>query len=476
MTTMQSFFSAIRQGLGALLHRLATIDVPFPKVKAFYGRRHDRYAEFLPDTEGIVASRHSPVAGYLIFAIAAMVTTILLWAGLTDVEQVVRAEGRVEPVGKVKIVNHPTGGRVADILVDEGEQVIAGQPLLAFDSEIAEAELDDLTSRWQAKAAEVDRLRAEVMDEELVFSDGLPDQRPDLIIQQTELLAARHRSRATQRQTLSQAIKRQAHEVDSLLAELGRLQNSENMLDHQVGAFRKLSEQGLYAKLRLVNDEHQLADVSGKIRKTQARLASAEAAYGQAKSERDGFEQEWRYLALAELAELEAERDGLAEAKRRQEAMLRNLVIRAPVEGVIQELVIAGTGQSVGSNQPLMKLVPTGNGLVIRADIDNEDIGYLRHGQAAKVKVRAFDFLRYGALDGQVERIAADATLDRDDGAHRYAIMIKTEQAELTDGEAWHSVVPGMKVDVDLMVRERTVLSYLTDRIFRIPDQVFREG
>ncbi len=476
MTVMQRVYAYMQHKLAALLRRIAAIDIPFPKLRAFYGRRHDHYAEFLPDTEGIVASRHSPVAGYLIFAIAAMVTTILLWAGLTEVEQVVRAEGRVEPVGKVKIVNHPAGGRVADILVVEGEQVILGQSLLAFDSEIAEAELDDLTSRWQAKAAEVDRLRAEVMDEKPVFSDGLPEQRPDLIIQQTELLAARHRSRATQRQTLSQAIKRQAYEVDSLLAELGRLQNSENMLDHQVGAVRKLSERGLFPKLQLIAAERELVDVSGDLRKTQARLASAEAAYGQAKSERDGFELEWRSLALAELAELEAERDGLAEAKRRQEAVLRNLVVRAPVDGVIQELVIAGTGQSVGSNQPLMKLVPTGNGLVIRADIDNEDIGYLRQGQAAKVKVRAFDFLRYGALEGQVERIAADATLDREDGAHRYGIVIKTEQAELTDGEAWHSVVPGMKVDVDLLVRERTVLSYLTDRIFRIPDQVFREG
>jgi multidrug efflux pump subunit AcrA (membrane-fusion protein) len=146
--------------------------------------------------------------------------------------------------------------------------------------------------------------------------------------------------------------------------------------------------------------------------------------------------------------------------------MLRNLVVRAPADGVIQELVVAGAGQSVGSNQPLMKLVPTGSGLVIRADIGNEDIGCLSHGQAAKVKVRAFVFLRYGTLAGTVERIAADATLDHEDGAHRFGIIIETEQAELTDGETWHSVGPGMMVAVALLVRERTILSYLTDRIF----------
>ncbi len=156
--------------------------------------------------------------------------------------------------------------------------------------------------------------------------------------------------------------------------------------------------------------------------------------------------------------------------------VLNNLLVRAPVDGIVQELVVAGAGQSVGSNEPLMKLVPTGSGLVVRAKVDNRDIGYLKVGQAAKVKVQAFDFLRYGALEGEVQQIAADATPDQEDGALRYGITVETYKAELTDGEAWHSVAPGMAVEVDLLVRERTILSYLTDRIFRMPKEVFQEG
>ena len=239
---------------------------------------------------------------------------------------------------------------------------------------------------------------------------------------------------------------------------------------------RRLTEQGLYPRLRLIAAERQLGDLAGDIRKTGARLASAEAAYAEAKSERDSFELEWRSLILAELAEIEAERDGLAEAMKRQRTMLEHLVVRAPVDGIVQELVIAGDGQSVGSNEPLMKLVPIGAGLVVRAKVDNQDIGYLEVGQSAKVKVRAFDFLRFGALEGAVQQIAADATPDQQDGALRYGITVETDTAELTDGETWHSVVPGMAVEVDLLVRERTILSYLTDRIFRMPEEVFQEG
>ena len=88
------------------------------------------------------------------------------------------------------------------------------------------------------------------------------------------------------------------------------------------------------------------------------------------------------------------------------------MVVRAPVDGIVQELAVTAPGQSVGSNQPLMKLVPTGGGLVIEARVANQDIGYVRVGQPATVKVRAFDFLRYGTLEGRIERIAADATAD----------------------------------------------------------------
>jgi multidrug efflux pump subunit AcrA (membrane-fusion protein) len=123
-----------------------------------------------------------------------------------------------------------------------------------------------------------------------------------------------------------------------------------------------------------------------------------------------------------------------------------------------------------------MRVVPTGGGLVIEARVDNQDVGYVRIGQAARVKVRAFDFLRYGTLDGRVERIAADASVDPNGGAYPYRIIVRTDQADLSAGEQRLAVVPGMVVDVDLRVGERTILSYLTDRILRLREDAFRDG
>jgi len=435
-----------------------------------------RYADFLPDAEGLVERRHSPVAGLLILALAGVFGGLAAWAGLTEVEQVVRAEGQVEPAGRVKVVNHPEGGRLAAIHVAEGDAIAAGAPLVTFDGELVAAELAELTGRWQVKAAEAARLRAEATGAEPEFAPELLQQRPALVRQQRELLETRRAAHASRAETLQQTVGRRVGELASLAAELKQFRNSQGLVGKEVTAVRSLAEKGLYPRLRLVALERELSEVVGDTRKAEAELAAAEAALAEAESRRLSMEREARSAVLSELAAAEAERDRLAEARRRAEALLRNTVVRAPVDGIVQELAVTTPGQSVGSNEPIMKLVPTGGGLVIEARVDNQDVGYVRVGQDARVKVRAFDFLRYGTLAGRVERIAADASLDRASNTYPYRIIVRTEAAELGDGEHRLPVVPGMVVDIDLLAGERTILSYLTDRILRLREDAFRDG
>ena len=424
----------------------------------------------------MVERRHSPAAGLLILAVAVVFGGLIAWAGLTEVEQVVRAEGQVEPAGRVKLVNHPEGGRIANIHVVEGEEVTAGHPLVTFDDELVRTELAELSGRWEVKAAQAARLRAEATGDAPAFSPDLAQARPRLVRQQQEILKIRRAAHESRAETLAQTSERRASEIESLNAELNRFRSSQGLVGKEVKAVRTLAEKGLYPRLRLVALERELSDVAGNAQKAAARLEAAEAALAEAESRRRSLERERRSSVLSELADAEAERDRLAEARKRAEAKLRNTVVRAPVDGIVQELVVTTPGQSVGSNQPLMRVVPTGGGLMIEARVDNQDVGYVRVGQEARVKVRAFDFLRYGTLAGRVERIAADATVDPDSGTYPYRIVVYTDEAALgTDGQQLE-VVPGMVVDIDLRVADRTILSYLTDRILRLRADAFRDG
>jgi HlyD family type I secretion membrane fusion protein len=435
-----------------------------------------RFAEFLPDAEGVVERGHSPVAVLLILSVSGVFAGMLAWAALTEVEQVVQAQGEIEPVGRVKLVNHPDGGRIAEIHVVEGQRVRAGDPLVTFDAELVTTQLAELTGRLEVKSAEVARLQAEASGGEFTVDPALAAARPRLIEEQRQLLEIRRQAYASGSEALSQTVVRRDSEVASIGAELARLRNGRALLAEQLDAIRSLAEKGLYPRLRLVAIERQLSDLEGDSSQARARREAAEAALAEAKSRHDGLGREWRAAVLAELSAASAERDRLIEAHRRQAATLRNLVVRAPADGIVQELAVAAAGQSVGSNQPLMKLVPTGAGLMIEARVANEDIGYLRLGQPVKVKVKAYDFLRYGTLGGTVEQIAADAEVDPRDGSLGYRIVVRADGDQLVRGEERFGVAPGMAVEVELLVGERTILSYLTDRIFRLQDAAFREG
>ena len=435
-----------------------------------------RLAEFLPDAEGVIERRHSPVAGLLIVVVALIFAGILAWSALTEIEQVVRAEGQVEPVGRVKVINHPDGGRIAEIAVVEGQQVARGDPLVSFDPEELYARLAELTGRWQLKTLEAARLEAEASGGDLVVDPELAKARPDLVAEQQALLTSRLDTHQSRSDALARTIEQREQELQSVAAEIERLRASHGLLAQQLNAVRGLADKGLYPRLRVVAIERQASDLAGDIDKARARHGAAEAALAEAQSRHLALERERRSSVLAELAAARAERDQLSEAHRRQATTLRNLVVRAPVDGIVQDIAIASAGQSVGSNQPLMKLVPTGGGLVVEAKVQNQDIGYVRIGQPVKVKVHAFDFLRYGTLAGEIEQIDADAVVDPKSGALSYGIIVRTSSAELAEGLSRVKVVPGMAVDVDLMVGERTVLSYLTDRIFRLRDAAFREG
>jgi adhesin transport system membrane fusion protein len=435
-----------------------------------------RFGEFLPDAEGVVERGHSPAAGLLILTISGVFGGMLAWSALTEVEQVVQARGQVEPASRVKIINHPDGGRIAEVHVVEGQRVAAGDPLLTFDPELVRTQLAELSGRYEVTSAEAARLQAEVTGGELVVDAELAAARPLLVEEQRQLLEVRRQAYASRAEELDQTVLRRRSEIASIAAELVRLRHGHGLLGEQVDAIRGLAEKGLYPRLRLVAIERQLSDLSGELSEARARHAAAEAALAEAESRRAGLEREWRSNRLAELSAASAERDRLAEARKRQAATFRNLVVRAPVDGIVQELAVTTPGQSVGSNQPLLKLVPTGGGLVIEARVANRDIGYIRVGQPVTVKVQAYDYLRFGTLSGAVERVAADAAADPRSGALTYGITVRTDNAELGTGAERFSVVPGMAVDIDLLVGERTILSYLTDRIFRMQQTAFREG
>lgn len=440
--------------------------------------RRARRDSFLPEADGLIAGRHSPIAALVIMVVTGLTVATFTWSAMAEVEEVVRGTGKVTPAGRVKIVNHSRGGVVASIVVEEGDTVRAGQVLLSFAAAQIDGAMTEVRGQYEVRAAEAARLEAEAKDGETVpaFSAELRAARPDLIASETSLLQFRRAAQSDARATLESSVAKAEGQLATLGAEEAKLRNEVGLLRQQVDAVAELVGKGLYPRLKQVDLQRQMSDARGELSKAGEEGKAAQAALDEARSRLAAFDSDGRSRLLSELSAARAERDRLDAALQQHRTLIAELEVKAPVDGIVQGIQVTATGQSVAANAPLLRLVPLGDGLVVDARIANQDIGDVHVGQTAVIKVRAFDFARYGAMEGEVVRVDPDATVQNDGEAPTYGIRVVTEKGYLGDGPAAPFVLPGMMVDVELNAGERTVLSYLTDRIFKVRDEAFRDG
>ena len=427
------------------------------------------------NAQALAASRTPLVNGVLIGSIAALLLAMLAWAAWAQVDEVVAAQGRVAPAGRSKLINHPVGGRVTEVYVQDGQRVAEGQPLLVLDGEVLRSELAEGRGRWQVKAVAAERLAAEADGRPLVVPDGLATARPDLVLAERRLMAARAEALDARRATAAKQVQARKGDLQNAAAEAIRARHAQSLLRQQQTAVRELNERGLYPTLKRVALEKELSDTDGEAAKAGAALEAARAALAESQSRLESVDRDWHSDVLAELAQTVAERDRLGEANRAQAALVGGMELRAPVAGVVEELALTAPGQAIAAHETIMKIIPSGGRLVVEAQVKNDDVGRLRTGMPAVIKVHAFDWLRFGSLKGRLEKVAADAVVDPASHALTYAATVVVERDHLGAGPGQQEILPGMIVDVELMVGERTILSYLTERILQFK-QAFREG
>jgi len=436
-------------------------------------RRWRNFSEFHPASVVAGEAEPAPLARVLLFTIALFFGVALVWASLSTVEQMANASGVVRPFGRVKIVNHPEGGRVAAIHVREGDTVERGQLLLELDAAALDEESAHLTDQWQNLVAEIARLEAEADGVKPKFDAALADARPDLTRAQSRLFKSHLQALKSEREIAERIIEQRHSDVKALARKREGSKGSLAILKEQETAVGELAEKGYFPKLRYLSIQRQRAEAEGTLAKTGEELIAAFAALAEAKERRKSLDRKWHAKALDQLAAIQKKHDQTFRTLTQLKARRRSLRIAAPVAGIIQNLHVTSVGQAIGKNEPLMNLVPTTDRLIIEAQVQNQDIGYVSVGQKARIKFRTYDFLRYGSLDGIVEQVAATALVPPDGGASYFPVVIRTSRNYLGNRPEERPVQPGMEADVDLKIGEKTFLAYLTDRIFRT--QAFQE-
>jgi hemolysin D len=470
--------------------------IPLPtRTAALVPRDRSRTElEFLPAALEIVETPASPAGRAIAAVIILFFISALAWATFGHIEIVATAPGKIVPTGRTKIIQPLEIGTVRAIHVQEGQSVRAGEVLVELDPTTSEADRNRQAAEFLAARLDAARLSAMVAesgDAEAAFA-APPGATPTQVALARQLIisqSAEHRAKLAEldRQKAQSEANRAA-----VAANVEKLNAIVPLLRQRFEMRAYLYDKQYGSKLNYLDAQQDLVDKENELEVQKSRLAEAEAALQVVNAHRLQSEAEFRRLLLADLKAAQDKADSLAQELVKAERRMQGQTLTAPVDGVVQQLSVHTVGGVVTPAQTLMVVVPADSRLEIEAMVSNRDIGFVRAGERAEIKVDTFNFTRYGLLRGDVLSVSSDA-VDREtqagpgeEGAAKtpapaarrelsYVARISLDRTAMDIDGRSVNLRPGMAVTAEINTGTRRVIEYLLSPLLRYREESLRE-
>lgn len=460
--------------------------------------------EFLPAALEIMEKPPSPGVRWLLLLTCGLFVLALIWAVLGKIDVVATAAGKTVPGGNVKLVQPIEIGAVRAIHVRNGQFVKKGDLLIELDPTLASA--DEAQSVQSLQSARVIEARNDALlahlhggSSRFVAPAGTPG---DIAATQQAFID----SSIAQFEAQSAGLRQQRAESQAQLAaaraEVAKLEEALPFIEQQLNARAELAEKGFYSRLQLLEYEQLRAEHTRNIDIQRANRMRAEASIGRLDAELRALRANFGKTAVTDLAEASDRASLAGEELRKAERRRQYQELRAPVDGVIQQLAVTTVGGVVQPAQPLMVIVPCtsgdaasasscNSGISVEAFVQNKDIGFVGVGQRVAVKLEAFNFTDYGLIEGTVTNISRDAidqsqepagSVRDENGRPIQPGLVYAAKISLSctaNDPARHPlcdrVQPGLSVQAEIKTGQRRIIQYLLSPIRQAVSEAGRE-
>lgn len=367
-------------------------------------------------------------------ALCVIIIPFLTWASIAKLEQISRAQGKVIATAKKQEIQSANDGVIEEIYVKEGQTVKKDEVIAKLDQSQFQASYEAIKSKVAALEATISRLRAEVFKKPLVFSQAALEF-PEFVSSQQELYKRRQ---------------------EALNDEIETLQNALKLAKDELNLNIPLVKTGDVGSIELIRLKRQVADIEGQI-----------------VNRKNKYFQE----SQAELTKYEEELSAQVQELADRTVTLGRSEILAPMDAVVNNILITTVGAKVRAGDVIMELVPIDE-LVIEAKLSPAEISFVKVGQKASVKLDAYDFSIFGGFEGKVKHISSDTLVEKtakgDEFFFRVLISIDGREIVSKIGKTV-AVSPGMTGQIDIITGERTVLTYLAKPVIKTLNQAFTE-
>ncbi|MGU3398802.1 HlyD family type I secretion periplasmic adaptor subunit [Brucellaceae bacterium D45D] len=423
----------------------------------------------------------SPLRGLIIAGLATIGVAFggfFAWAYSANLGSAAVAMGTVIVDSKRKTISHLEGGILDRLLVQEGDVVKVGQPLLLLDATRARSELQSLESRRIGLIAKLARLRAEQAgDKEITFPDKFADEGENATnaIRAEQIFFQKRQAQKLSRIDIQQkTIEQYTEQAKASSAQIAATDRQIELISEQRKAIAGLVDKGYAQKSKLTEIDTRLSQLAGDRGEFSGDKAKAEQAKAGAEFSLSGIESDLQSEIAGEITSAQVE---LADTQERIVAardVMRRVEVRSPQEGIVANIRLRTPGGVIAPGEPIMDIVPENEPLVVEMKISPRDVDSVTVGSNAQIKLTAYNQRSMAPLDGKLTYIAADQSLDeKTDTAYFVARAEINAQSLAANPTA--RLYPGMPAEIIIVHKERKAIDYLVSPITDSLNRAFRE-
>ncbi|KOO07518.1 HlyD family type I secretion periplasmic adaptor subunit [Vibrio hepatarius] len=415
------------------------------------------------------------------------------WSSWAQIDKVTVGQGKVVPSSQIQVVQNLEGGLVKEILVREGQQVQKGQQLLLIDDTRFRSDFREREQQVANLKANVYQLSASMESVE-IHEEAQAEQWQQNVVLNVEKLdfpeefaqnypTLVSRQRAEYRQDLNklrnelslidQQVKQKRQDLVEIQARVRNLRDSYRFARKELEITKPLADEGVVPRIELLKLQRQVNDTRREMTSSELKIPVLESAIRESVLNRIDVAQKFRSEQQEKLNQAQDKLSALTESAVGLEDRVNRTIVTSPVTGTVKTLNINTVGGVIQPGMDIVEIVPSEDTLLVEAKIAPQDIAFLRPDLPAIVKFTAYDFTKYGGLEGTLEHISADTTTD-EEGNSFYLVRVRTKETSLNKDNSL-PIIPGMTASVDIITGKRTVMEYLLKPILSARNNALKE-
>ena len=433
--------------------------------------------EFASSVSAAVLQKPSKTPRLILYIAFLAVAWFLVWASFAQIDERVKATGRVIPSSKIKKIQNLEGGIVKEILVREGEMVKKGQELIKIDNIKSRGSLGEKKAKYYALMAKIVRLKAEANNKDFDVNNIKDIVPKEYIDSEYNLYLSNKDKLKNKIKVLKDQLKQKQNELREVRAKVKYSKKSVALIQEEINMKAPLVKQGIESYPEFLKLKRELTDKKNEYEMAKLSIPKIKSEMEEIKSKIASVKSDFQNKAREELSKALSEIAQVKELKNTLEDEVRRTRVISPVDGVVKKIDVTTIGQVIKPGDSMMEIVPIDDKLLIEAKVKPRDIAFLYPGQEANVKVTAYDFSIYGGLKGKVLNIGADSIVEKTPKGEQsyYLVQIKTEKNYVQKNGKKGLIMPGMVVTADILTGKKTIMSYLLKPIIKAKQNALRE-